>query len=468
MTLLERNASPKVTSIITYIALIVFLPLLILATYQTVSLISRASGTPANIVVDTKATIGTVTTDFYHAYAQGGEEANDMLAPILPELKGLKPKLIRLDHIYDHYGDVVTRSGDGSLSFNFSQLDAAVDTILASGAKPQFALSFMPPAIAQGGSLINPPNNWDDWAQVVQRTIEHYSGKGEKNLTGIYYEAWNEPDLAQFGSWKYSGEKNYLTLYKYSSIGAKNAQNTNRFYLGGPSTTGLYKSWIIALINSGNRVDFLSWHSYLPDPKQFDRDQRNLISWLLPYPGYTLIPTLITEYGFTGAKDKRYGTMFAAAHTAAVIRQLIQSNPDYAFSFQPKDGPGQEDGSGWGFVTHETNGKKKKPRYHVFTFLDDMAGTRLNVTGEGTWVTSFATTRDNVIRVLLVNFDKSGSHTENVPVSFTNLTPGSYNYRERFLLGRDATLKETVSGNSLTKQVFMSAQSVAILELTKQ
>ena len=39
-----------------------------------------------------------------------------MLASIVPSLKALKPKLIRLDHLFDHY-DVVS-GGSGNLSFN--------------------------------------------------------------------------------------------------------------------------------------------------------------------------------------------------------------------------------------------------------------------------------------------------------------------------------------------------------------
>ena len=277
---LSKNVSAKTTSVISLIALLIFLPLLLLAAYQTVTLISRAVGSPASVVVDAKMPLGPVTTDFYHAFSQGGEESTDMLAPILAETKALKPKVIRLDHLYDHY-DVVG-GGSGNLSFSWDKLDAAVNTILATGAKPLLALSFMPKNIARDGSIINPPNNWDDWAVVVQKTIEHYSGRGGKNLSGVYYEVWNEPDLAQFGSWKLSGDKNYLTLYRYAAIGAGNARGVNTFYLGGPATTGLYKNWIIALVKSGSRLDFLSWHSYLSDPKRYNQDQRNIISWLLP------------------------------------------------------------------------------------------------------------------------------------------------------------------------------------------
>lgn len=465
---LTRRTTPKLTQIVSLIALLIFMPILLLGTREVVTLITRATGTPANIVVNTQLTLETLDLSFYHAFSQGGEESTDMLAPVVSEVRALKPKIIRLDHLYDHY-DVVGKSGS-ELTFNWSKLDAAVDTILDTGAKPLLVLSYMPSVIARDGSVINPPNNWDEWALVVQRTIEHYSGRGGKNIPGVYYEVWNEPDLAQFGSWKYGGEKSYITLYRYASLGASRAQGVNAFSLGGPSTTGLYKSWILALIGSGNRVDFLSWHTYQRDPMRFAKDQEDIISWLLPYPRFTLIPKLITEFGFTGDKSTLYGGSYAAAHAAAVIRQLVSGGPAYAFSFQPKDGPNQEDGSGWGLVTHETNGKKPKPRYYVYSYIDSMAGQRISLSGEGTWVTGFASTREGVVRVLLVNFDTRGTHTEKVPVTFGNLQPGSYAYRQRFFLGTDVTLTETVTETETTlqKEIFMPASSLVLLELTKK
>lgn len=466
MGFLTRQVPHNITSLVSLFALLLFLPLLLLVTYQTVTLISRAAGTPANIVVGTQETLEQIDTNFYHAFSQGGEESIDMLAPVVSELRTLKPKLIRIDHLYDYY-DVVGRAGDG-LTFDFSKLDRAVDTILATGARPLLVLSFMPQAIAKDGNIINPPNDWNEWSLVVQRTIEHYSGRSQKNIQGIYYEVWNEPDLAQFGGWKYGGEKSYITLYRQAAIGAQNAKNVNQFFLGGPATTGLYKNWILALVQSGSRLDFISWHTYDANPAKFATDQRDLITWLLPFPNYTLTPQLITEFGFTGNKDPRYGTSFAAAHAAAVIRQLISGGPAYAFSFQPKDGPNQQNGDGWGLLTHEDNGKKPKPRYYVYNFIDAMAGARLNLTGEGTWVTGFASTREGTTRVLLVNFDRNGSHSESVPVTFTGLDAGNYGYTERLLSGRNIKRTEQVAADTLGVTVFMPAQSVAILELVKQ
>lgn len=465
MGVLTRQVPKKVTSLISLLALLLFLPLLLLVTYQTVTLISRAAGTPANITVATKEVLENIDTSFYHAFSQGGEESKDMLAPVAKEVRALGPRLIRIDHLYDHY-DIVGRDG-GNLTFDFSRLDAAVGTIVSTGARPVLVLSFMPQAIAKDGNITSPPDDWNEWALVVQKTIEHYSGRGAKNLQGVYYEVWNEPDLAQFGGWKYGGDKNYMTLYSYAAVGAKNAQNVNAFSLGGPATTGLYKNWILALVRSGARVDFLSWHTYDENPASFAQDQRDLISWLLPFPSYTLTPQIISEFGFTGNKDARYGGMYAAAHAAAVIRQLISGGPAYALSFQPKDGPNQQSGDGWGLITHEDNGKRIKPRYYVYTFIDAMAGKRLRLTGEGTWVTGFASTREGVIRVLLVNFDRAGNHSENVPVTFTALDSGRYSYTEKLLLGRTVSREEVVAQNTLALEVFMPAQSVAILELKK-
>jgi len=463
----EQDASPKSVRAITVIAFLAFVPLLFYATIQSVTLLTRAFGKPANIIVHASIPLEPISSDFYHAFAQGGEEGENMLDAVTSETKALSPKIIRIDHIYDHF-DVVKKNGS-NLEYNWGKLDQIVTAILSTGAKPMFALSYMPSAIAKDGVIINAPNDWNEWAQVVQKTVERYSGRGSKNLSGIYYEVWNEPDLAQFGSWKMGGEKSYLTLYRYAAIGASNAQNVNGYYLGGPSTTGLYKNWILGLTNSGLRVDFYSWHTYQADPLKYIEDQRNFTSWLIDRPTAMIKPTLITEFGITGAKSKLYDSTYAVAHTAAVIRQLISGGPKYLFSFELKDGPGQQSGDGWGLVTHQDNGKRKKARYSIYSFLDQMVGTRLQVTGEGSWVTGFASKQEKSIRLLLVNFVKGGSHSEEVPVTFTDLEPGNYTYKERVLFGRNVSSPVTVGADGvLSKKIFLAMQNVAILELVRE
>lgn len=466
---ITHRVTGKTVSVISLIALLIFLPLLLLATYQTATIISRATGTHASIVVDARQeTHERIDPGFMHAFAQGGEEAGDWLTPVQKEVAALAPTRIRIDHIYDFY-DIVKQK-NGRLEFDFSRLDEILDAIRRVGAVPVVSLSYMPPAIAKDGIITNPPAKWDDWTHVVQKTIEHVSGVAEKNIADVYYEVWNEPDHEQFGGWKLNGDKNYLTLYQFAAIGAAQASETRPFLIGGPATTGLYKNWIMRLVDSGFRLDFLSWHTYADEPNRFAADQKNITSWLLSYPNIVLIPKLITEFGFTGAKDVRYASPFAAAYTAAVFRQLASPGPKGLFSFQIKDGPGSTDGDGWGLIGHQSLGASPKPRAYVFPLLDRMAGSRLSVSGEGTWVTSLAVKQGASIRILLVNFDPYGSHTETVPVEIIGLPNGSYAYSQQYLQGMKPeerkTQQETVADEKLKKLIHMPTQSVALIELT--
>ena len=63
----------------------------------------------------------------------------------------------------------------------------------------------MPVTVSTDGTITSPPKKWEEWSLVVEKVVEHYSGREERNLPNIYYEIWNEPDL--FGKWKISGVK---------------------------------------------------------------------------------------------------------------------------------------------------------------------------------------------------------------------------------------------------------------------
>jgi hypothetical protein len=466
MNALYQPSPGKLKSIVTSATIFFLLPFLLYAIYNTTILISRATGKPADITVNATLISGTIDNKFYKAFAQGGEESTDMLRPVINQVKSLNPELIRLDHIYDHYNVV---SGEpGAVKFDFSRLDQAVETVISTGATPLLSLSYMPSVIAQGGVIINPPVLWDDWAGVVKATIEHYSGKSGKNLTGVYYEVWNEPDLGQFGSWKLTGDKNYLTLYSYAAKGAKSAQNTNRFHLGGPSTTGLYKNWIVALAKSGQRVDYFSWHTYNPNPNRLAKDMNSIYGWLKTQPLMAIKPKLITEFGFTGDKDTRYQTTFAAAYTIATIRQLMDVPPQYLFSFQLKDGPNQESGAGWGLLSHETAGATTKPRFYVYNFLSQIQGKRLGVKGEGSWVTGYAAIDNSTIQLMLVNFSQNGgARIEQVPVKFINLPGSQYQLKLDYLFETSCALdqpKDTALPQIITPNSGITNQTVCLPE----
>src|SRR6185369_10750978 len=246
----------------------------------------QASGEPANLQVDTTAVLGPMPRPWRNL-AQGGEQFDWRMGSLVPSVRALHPEYVRIDHIYDFY-DIV-KGTPGNLTFDFSKLDGLIDDIVATGAKPYIALSYMPPAISNG-DILGKPQRWEDWQLTIQKTIEHVSG--QKGIANVYYEVWNEPDL--FGKWNYYGDKNYLTLYDYAARGAANARGVKPFKIGGPAITALYQNWFDAVakfaVNNHVRLDFFSWHRYSTDLDLYKKDMFSVKEWVAKYP--QLEPTL--------------------------------------------------------------------------------------------------------------------------------------------------------------------------------
>jgi beta-xylosidase len=438
----------------------------------------QASGQPANIVVDTTAILGPMPQP-WQALAQGGEEKTAMLSPIIPEIKQLKPKYIRLDHVFDYY-NLVSGNKNGGMVYDFTQLDKTVNDILVSGALPFFSLSYMPPAIAKDGLITSIPTHWSDWSAVVKTFIEHYSGKNNRNLSNVYYEVWNEPDL--FGNWKVRGcqfweftcepEKDYRTLYYHSVLGAQQAKNVNPFFIGGPATTSFYPAWIEDLFDwvetQNLRLDFISWHRYHLDANLYLQDLVTFEKLIVKHPNFWSVRKVVSEWGSDSQNSPRHDSLFDAAHSLAIIRNLL-ARVDFAFAFEIKDGPdpeGQKYWGRWGLLTHQNFGKEKKPRFLALEFLNQLGPERLSLSGEGTWVKGIAGKDKTSIQVLLVNYDLQEQHQEMVPVKFINLLPGDYLYQEDFLLGESLEDKLTIGfGGTLEKNVYLSPNSIALIRL---
>ncbi len=465
------------TKILIYIFAIIFsFPFL----FYSFQYLSRAAYVKANITVDVAKTSGPFP-DRWKALAQGGEEAGvRMLEPVVPQVAELYPRYIRIDHIYDFY-DVVSRDSSGRLSFDFSKLDYTVCDIYHTGAKPFFSLGYMPPTMADDGSLIGKPKSWGEWSELVRRTVERYSGRSTILPCGamqefwkndIYYEVWNEPDLESFGKWRYqAGGKSYSDLYFYSVKGAESAKDIYPYKIGGPVTTALYKNWIQRFLDyvsvNNLRIDFISWHHYSKKTDDYTRDIINLNKWLgesPKYDKYENLPKIISEWGYDSEKNPIADTEVGAAHTLASIRNFISANIEAAFLFEIKDGPTLS----WGILG--TNGEKK-PRYYALQMLNSLEGRQIFVEGEGTYVSALAATTGEKTTLILTNYDGSGRNTEAVPVVFENLGQGPYNLTKIHIDGRrESTLNIIpVQGEirlEREKAIIMSPNSIIGLELT--
>ena len=287
--------SKKTKNILFLLVIILSIPISIYLLNQKTNFFQKASGTPASFIIDASNMIGG-KSESWRNLAQGGEERGRQLLPVIEKTKALRPNYIRIDHVFDYYDEVESHTE--------TELDQVIQDIVATGAKPFIALSYMPPAMAIDGNVTNYPKNWVDWENLVQKTVEHISGRGGLNINNVYYEVWNEPDL--FGKFKTSGNKSYLELYSHTVRAATRANTGNSFKIGGPAVTGFYENWLSRLVSFSEdnnlRLDFLSWHRYSKDLGDYEEDLKNALHY-----NQELI---ITELGPNSENDPVYDGNF--------------------------------------------------------------------------------------------------------------------------------------------------------------
>lgn len=381
--------------------------------------LSRASGEPANLSIDINSTLGPVPKPWQNL-AQGGEMNDWRMTPISAKVRALQPRYIRLDHVYSFFD--VAQVTDGKVSYDFSKMDPVINDILAVGATPYIALSYMPAPLSTNGEIVDGPKDWNQYQDLIRATIQHYSGT--RAVPNVMYEVWNEPDL--FGGWKTYGDKNYLNLYEYADRGAKQVTNAKPFLLGGPAITALYKNWFDKMaetaIERGWKYDFFSWHRYNLDIDQYRKDIAEVTEWRSQYPELSNLQLHVTEYGHDSKNHPGYDTMMGAAHTVAVAIESA-GYLDQIFPFEIEDGKdpqGQERWGRWGVLTHRDFGANLKPRYFALRELNKISGERLSVLGQGTWVKALATLEPGRINLVLVNYDQNGRNYEDVPMQVVN------------------------------------------------
>lgn len=446
------------------------LPVILFAQKQIQQLLGLAAPKPANIIIETKNILGPINKS-WAAFSQGGEEAPPILSPVISKMKELSPRLIRIDHVYD-FNKVVQKNGNNFI-YDFTILDKVVDDIIAMGAVPFFSLSYMPSVFTSSGSVIDVPTDWSNWKNLIKATIQHYSGKNDRNLTDVYYEVWNEPELPQFGEWKLSEPKDYRLLYFYTATGAKEATNVNNFYIGGPSVGSYYSSWVsnfLSYIAQNNlRLDFYSWHRYTKKPYEYESDVQNIRNLLSSYSSYANMPLILTEWGIDSENSQINNTNTAASHAVYSVSKFNQTIK-YAFNFEVKDGP-SADGGKWGLLYHERDPQQPlapKPKFKAFAALAKLSGNQILLSGDSIYVSGLAVSTPNKISVILANFDVTGKNIENVPVTFTGIDPAIYNLKYDYVLdNRSGFYEISATNGSINKNFIMPANSIIYLELTK-
>lgn len=444
MSLISKKVTPFILLPFLLI-LIYFLPKIYL------DLRKSASGTPAKIIIDTQNPGSNLSASLWQNLAQGGEEPTDMIKPVINQLRLLRPELIRVDHLFDYY-----QVDKGNGEYDFSRLDEVVSSIVKTGARPLLSLSYTPDA--------KEPSDWNQWNNLVKATAHRYSI--EKNISGIYYEVWNEPDL--FGGWHYAKSPNYSTLYINSARAVAQGAKGSIYKVGGPATTGYYNNWVKSLFATASKnkvpLDFISWHKYSKNISDYLKDFDDLNKILSDYPQYFDIERLITEIGPNSEPDPWYDNQLSGIHLISLCTQL-SGKIHRLFTFEAIDGPSprSDKSTGWGIITHSG---KTKPRYSALLFLNQISGPRLPSSGDGSWVTSFSTKKGSTIQSLIVNYDSSLKHSESTPITYQGLTRGQYQLKISPFQGSPRNKTISVTSSTYTENLYLEPNTAYLLELS--
>lgn len=450
--------------------LVALLPLTIPLAQNAWRLMTGASFQAAAIVVDVSQP-GAPIRKIWGGVSQGFEklpESDFRLNATSPLLKSVGTRYVRIDHIYDGFN--VVSKVDGKLKYDWTKLDAIVADITAAGATPYFSLSYMPPAISKG-DILDFPNEWGEWGQVVAATVGRYSRDYKGGLNNVIYEVWNEPDL--FGGWKMGGAKNYVTLYATAANAANRVTGVKPFKIGGPATTGFYPAWVTGFydkLDSTVRIDFFSWHRYSTKIDDFVKDATTAKEMMETRISRSQ-DLYISEWGVNPERSSAYDGRWAGAHFLAVNTALVDTGVDLALAFEVMDGAPADKKyhGGWGMVTNPKYGPvEKKPRFKALEMISKMDGARLPSVGNGTYVTAMASyDAAGVIRVLATNYDPVGSHDEVFPLTIVGLTAGNYSVKEEYLSGRILNTEVNV-GSSLKRDISLSESDAVLLTITKK
>ncbi len=165
---------------------------------------------------------------------------------------------------------VCRRREDGSLAFQWHQVDKIFDSLLAMGLRPFVELNCMPSALASGRATmfewkmnITPPTNWEEWGQLCREFTRHCVARyGLEEVRQWYFEVWNEPNLSGFWS---GTQEDYWKLYEHAVLGVRSVDS--RLKVGGPATSkGAWVAELIAVCDERKLpIDFVSTHYYPQD-----------------------------------------------------------------------------------------------------------------------------------------------------------------------------------------------------------
>lgn len=203
------------------------------------------------------------------ALGQGGLSPDTMWESRIPEIRSLRPKLIRF--WIQEYFNIMPAAG----VYRFEQIDRSIDMILQTGATPLVSINCKPkllfPTIDDRNMT---PTSRLAWEELIYQLVKHYVDRGQR---GFYWEIGGETDQGEGGGCPYlATAETYIPFYEHTARAILRADPSAR--VGGAGFCHLDQpfmaQWLDWCTTAPVPVHFVSWHGYTNNPL----DLRNSIT----------------------------------------------------------------------------------------------------------------------------------------------------------------------------------------------
>jgi hypothetical protein len=423
---------------------------------------SRAAG-QLRLVVDVNAQSGDVPNGIIGLSQGGGmSDYDDATARKLREA-GFK--WFRMDNVLT---GSAKRAKDGTLTYDFSDLDRRVDFISKMGAEAIFAVSYMPQAMdaVPDNERHSAPRDYQEWEELCFRAAQRCMERGKRVP---FWEVWNEtnagwlkPGPNDTGSEKFTQiyrealgkeQKNheivrrfeaYCKLYRATARGVRRADPSAK--IGGPAlASGPFDDSAIGPGRNGRGftrglmlwceseklpLDFLSWHEYFHPAEVITKEVREMRRQLDAFPQLksNVKSLMLTEWNEAWWPDRPQDHEVGAAWCAdCVTRCFIPEHLDRPCLFYAKQGDGDFRGD-YGILMKDN---LPKATYNVARVFNSLAGKWVEVRGGDDEVSAVAAwdAAKRRLTIVLVNFRyryglrrQVTLHTDHLPSELTGGT----------------------------------------------
>ncbi len=382
----------------------------------------KAIGQPFDVTVEADKRLGALPRTFAGLSQGGGlPEYTDELARLFRDY-GIK--WLRMDNLLTN---AVKKNDDGTLRYDWTDLDRRLDFMQKVGCELIFCISYMPEPYdaVPDHDRHSYPRDWDEFGELVYQAAKHCIDRGAPVK---YWEVWNEINTG----WMRDPEgwdhlKTYTTLYDTCWKAVRRADP--KAWIGGPCVAsgpwnendprgpgvkgerfmrGLFEH----CEKTGAPLDFVTWHEYFQPASVMKKEAEQIRKYLNEYPKVKsqVKEFAVTEWGYAWwhdrAGDNEVGGAWAAA---SLLKGWMAAGVQKPCWFYVKDFCSPPCGD-WGMFTSNNKPKPVANVCRLFNII--MAPQRLKCAGDDSQIGSIASIdpKSGRITVLILCFaDRFGA-----------------------------------------------------------